>query len=282
MRTREKTTAGTPKTTGVTNTYNKEGGEHGVTDSERSIPTAIVLDFETGGLDCRECACTQIAMHAIRLDTFETMEKYVRYIAPYNRKPELGKPKRKVLRKKTDLFDNEPMAYEEKALTYSAITMRMLYDNGVDINTVAEEVVEFIGRNTLSRGRNDKPFLVGQNIGFDIGFLQQLVEYGGKAKEFAGAVRGHTDFYGNFQPLYIDTITLGQMALCHLDHVNSYKLEILCENLGIDLDDAHDADADVTATAGVAMVCTRRMRSESGDGTLVMGKKQKTREHFKI
>ena len=52
--------------------------------------------------------------------------------------------------------------------------------------------------------------------------MQQLMEYGGQMKEFAKLMRGETDFYGHFQPLYIDTIVLGQLALSHLDGMSSY------------------------------------------------------------
>ena len=236
-------------------------------NNEKPIIVAFTLDFETGGLDCQDCACTQIAIHAVRIDTFETIDRYVKYILPYNKQP-----------------DEQPMKYEEKALTYSAITMEMLESLGVDIKQVAAEVIDFIRRNILSKGRNIKPFLIGQNIGFDIGFMQQLMEYGGQMKEFAKLMRGETDFYGHFQPLYIDTIVLGQLALSHLDGMTSYKLEIMAEKFGIELDDAHDADADVTATTNVAMVCSQRMRNASGidNGSMVMTKTEKSRVHFKI
>lgn len=253
-------------------------------NNEKPIIVAFTLDFETGGLNCQDCACTQIAIHAVRIDIFETIDRYVKYIYPYNQQPDKGVSKRKVLKSKFDKDDEVPMKYEEKALTYSAITMDMLESLGVDIKVVASEVIEFIRKNTLSKGLNKKPFLIGQNIGFDIGFMQQLMEYGGQMKEFAKLMRGATDFYGHFQPLYIDTIVLGQLALSHLEDMTSYKLEIMAEKFGIELDDAHDADADVTATTNVAMVCTKRMRNAcgiDGDG-MVMTKTEKSRIHFKI
>lgn len=253
-------------------------------NNEKPIIVAFTLDFETGGLDCQDCACTQIAIHAVRIDTFETIDRYVKYIYPYNKQLDKGVAKRKVLRSKFEKDDSIPMKYEEKSLTYSAITMNMLESMGENIQQVASDVVEFIRKNTLSKGKNTKPFLIGQNIGFDIGFLQQLMEYGNQMKEFSKLMRGTTDFYGHFQPLYIDTIILGQFALSHLDGMTSYKLEIMAEKLGIELDDAHDADADVTATTNIAMICTQRMRSTSGidDGNMTMTKKEKSRTHFKI
>lgn len=252
--------------------------------TDKPVIVAFTLDFETGGLDCTKCACTQIALHAVRIDTFETIDRYVVYISPYNKQSDKG-TKRKVLRTK---FENneESMEYQQKALEYSAITMDMLEQHGVDIKQVAADIIEFIKKNTLAKGKNFKPFLIGQNVLFDIGFMQQLMEYGGQVKEWEKVVRGVRSFYGNWQPYYVDTIILGQLALSHMDGMSSYKLEIMCEKLGIELDDAHDADADVTATTNVALVCAQRMRQAySGggdDGGMVMTKKEKSRTHFKI
>ncbi len=47
-----------------------------------NIVTAIIYDFETGGTDCTKCAATQISLHAVRLDTFEVMEKFSSYYFP--------------------------------------------------------------------------------------------------------------------------------------------------------------------------------------------------------
>lgn len=252
---------------------------------EKPIIVAFTLDFETGGLKCQTSACTQIAIHATRLDTFERLGSYVSYIYPYSRKEIKGvTEKRKVLKSK---FENEEaplMDYEEKALTYSAITMDMLYNQGVEITKVANEVLQFITDMTPKTSRSTKPFLIGQNIEFDKGFFMQLMEYAGLVKEVSKVLRGSEDFYGHWQPLVLDTIILGQLAMCHQDNVNSYKLEIMCENLGVELDDAHDADADVSATTNVVAVLTQRMRNASGDpgSSLAVSKTEKTRKHFKI
>lgn len=246
----------------------------------------FTLDFETGSLKCQTGAITQIAIHATRLDTFEKLGSYVRYVYPYNRKQieGVGK-KRKVLKSKYDVDNAEPMDYEAKALTYSAITMNMLEIMGEDICDVARGAVDFIADHTPKTPKNMKPFLLGQNIEFDKGFFMQLMEYAGLVGEIKKLLRGHEDFYGHWQPDVLDTIMLGQLALCHLPNVDSYKLEIMAERLGIELDDAHDADADVSATTNVAAVLTQRMRSEGGvmtDGGLAISKAEKSRKHFKI
>lgn len=105
--------------------------------------------------------------------------------------------------------------------------------------------------------------------------------YGGKLKEFAKVFAGITDFWGNFQPHYVDTIDLGKLTFAGDPEVTSYKLELLAERLGIELDDAHDAD--VTATLNVAIVCSNRLRNSDGSSTGAgLQKKEKSRTHFKI
>jgi DNA polymerase III epsilon subunit-like protein len=253
--------------------------------TQKQTVTAIGLDFETGGLDCSKHACTQIALQAIRLDTFETIDRYVAYIAPYNKLDGIGQAKRKVLRPRRELqlnFHCELMEYEQKALNYSGITMELLRNKGVNIHEIARTVIDFASRNTLTPGFRAKPVLIGQNITFDIGFLQQLMNYTGFTKEFEKTFAGDCDFYGNFQPHYIDTIDLARLAFAGDTSVTSYKLELIAEKLGIELDDAHDADADVTATLNIVRVLANRLRNREQVDEAVISRKEKTRTYFKI
>ncbi len=253
----------------------------------------LVLDFETGDVPNKDASVaqigiTQIAIHAIRLDTFEKLGSYIKYVYPYNQKElKSSAPKRKTLKSKYDVEQPTSMIYSDKALEYTAITMDMLYSQGIDIMEVAQGVLDLITNVTAPKTpKNMKPIVIGQNITFDEGFLTQMFEYTGLLKELIKLVRGWVDFYGNWHPQMIDTIHLGQLALCHIPNVNSYKLEIMCELLGIELDDAHDADADVTATTNVAAVIAQRMRSVGGtlgEGSAIqMNKAEKSRKHFKI
>lgn len=248
---------------------------------EKKIYTGVGLDFETGGLDPVRCACTQIALEAIRLDTLEVFDRYNCYIAPYC-KQELGAARRKVLRTKHEQAQpSERMDYEPRALEYSGITMERLEAQGIDLKEVAENVIRFAQGATLSKGVQCKPVLIGQNIAFDIGFLTQLMSYAGLTKEYEKTFAGKTDFYGNFQPLYLDTILLARLALGADPEIMSYKLELVAERLGIELDDAHDAGADVTATLDIVRVCAARMRNSEGP-TPNGAQKEKTRNHFLI
>lgn len=54
--------------------------------TEQKVYVGIGMDFETGGLDCRECACTQIALQAVRFDTWQVFDHCQAYIAPMARR----------------------------------------------------------------------------------------------------------------------------------------------------------------------------------------------------
>lgn len=250
--------------------------------AEQKIYVGIGLDFETGGLDPQTCACTQIAVQAVRLDTWQIIDQYQAYIYPYN-KQSAGLPTKKVLRTRQEMAreDNTSMLYEAKALEYSDITMDMLRQQGVDIRNVATDIIDFAKRNTISSGKQCKPILIGQNIPFDIGFLQQMMNYAGLMAEFEKTFAGTKDYYGNFQPHYIDTIHIGRLAFAADKEITSYKLEIIASQLGVELDDAHDAAADVTATIDILGVYASRLQNNECTATTTQ-QREKTRKHFKI
>lgn len=250
------------------------------------VITAIVLDFETGCGKCQESGATQLSAHAVRLDTFEVTGTFNEYILPYN-KVDITKSKKKVLRTKYEIEDAEPMMYDEqKMLKYTGITMDMLNNKGIELETLCDKFLDFIEDNTFDVSKNCKPIIVGQNVLFDLGFLTQIMLFTKRWKRFIKLVRGEEDFWGNFQPYYIDTILMSQLALSHKKAQNSYSLSFLAETFGIELVDAHDADADVTATEEVLKIITKRMRSgnndDSNDDGIVETKKERFRAHFKI
>lgn len=261
------------------------------TTDSRPYIVGLVLDFETGGLPKQELpvskiAITQVAIHAVRLDTFEKLGTYIRYIYPYTQKEMKGTaPKRKTLKSKYEEAPVELMTYQQEALNFTKITMDMLYEQGVQIQTVAQDIIKFVESVMYPKTpRNMKPVIIGQNITFDEAFLIQMFEYAGLTKELAKLVRGWTDFYGNWHPSLIDTIHLAQLTFCNNPDVSSYTLESICERLGVELVDAHDADADVQATTNVTSVITQRMRNADGgnEEALAIGKVEKSRKHFKI
>lgn len=252
-----------------------------------NVITAIVFDTETGGLDCQTCGVIQVALHAVRLDTFEVMEKLNIYIKRYSRPVDFGKPKRKVLKSKYD-DDNGfiDMEYQASAEAVHGITKEMQERLGVEPDEACQQIIDFVKRNTLNTTRTQKPFFIGQNPMFDEGFLQQLFLIAGRWDELTKVVRGNKDFWGNFHFALLDTIMLAQLTFNNDTSICVWKLELSAERFGIELDDAHDADADVTATREIVRVATARMRQNTSDsngiGGLAVDNPQKLREHFKI
>ncbi len=254
------------------------------------VPVMLVLDTETGGLKNTECGVCSVSIHAVRLDTFERFNTLNVYIQPYNRKTDIGKPKRKSLKTKYEIEDEkeeagELMTYSESAYKVHGLSIEFLRENGVPYDEAARMIVDFCRSSRISSSRDGLPFIVGQNILFDIGMIQQLLEYAGLWGDFCKTVKGNEDFHGQFQPLILDTLTLAYLSLCNSGLTN-YKLGTLAEKLGIELDDAHDADADVTATEEIVRTLTVRMRNASGgdegDSGLADNSKDKKRVHFKI
>ena len=245
------------------------------------IYTGIGLDVETGGLDCRECACTQIAMQAVRLDTWTVIDRYQTYIYPYS--GHAVSARRKVLRTRRQMMQEPeiPMKYEPQALAYADITMELLRAQGTEIRKVAAAVIDFAAKNTLSEGPRYKPVLIGQNVAFDIGFLQQIMNGAGLTEAFERSFSGTKDYYGNFQPHYIDTMWMGRLAFAAEPEISSYRLEAIASRLGVELDDAHDAAADVNATLDILGIYISRLRNAHEAGQ-PFHLREKTRHHFKI
>lgn len=255
------------------------------------VPVGIVFDTETGGLDAQKCGVCQVCMHSVRLDTFERTGNLNIYIKPYNRRDEILKPaKKKQLKTKYEIEDEqagigELMEYSDRAKEVHGLSLDFLRENGMTLEDAAQAVVDFVKGSQISSGNKGKPFLIGQHILFDVGMLEQLMTYAGLWGDFCKLVQGDKGFFGNFQPLILDTMTLAHLSLCNTN-ITSYALGSICEALGIEIDDAHDADSDVTATEDIVRVFTTRMRNANSDNEegvgLAENKQEKKRVHFKI
>lgn len=238
----------------------------------------IGIDFETGGLNCVDNPITQIALIAFRLKDLEVMGKYQALIYPYNKKSA-----KKRLKKKGDESSGTLMTYTETALKYSNITMEQLYENGEDIEKVGNEAIKFIEKHTLSKARNGRPFLIGHNIQFDLGFWQQLMFYSGNEKNEPKVLAGNKDFYGNFQAHYIDSIDIAKAIFANDEHIDKYKLENIAERMGFPMYDAHDAMADTDACVNIYLSSANSLRAGGGAmGGDVIVEQDKLREGFKI
>lgn len=241
------------------------------------IYTAVVLDWETGGLNPNKNGVTQIGMQAIRLDTFEIFASYKTYVKPYHYIDTLNK---KVVRKKKDIEAEKAMLMEydwEMMKKYTGITRDMMEEQGLELPQVVAEMVAFFESAQLTKGKSTLPIIIGQNIGFDIGFLQQVCAYTKTSlKNKVATAEG----YNGLVIKTLDTIDLARLMFAANPKVSSYSLGLLCGQLDIDLIDAHDALADVEATGDVVRVLANKMRSSSGDGETMVKEKQRNTWRF--
>lgn len=207
----------------------------------------IVFDFETGGLNNNKSAITEIALIAIDGGTGEKIAEYSSLITPYSKEVE----------------------YNEKALEVTGISMEMLEEEGKDIRIVATEVLETFNRanNRRERSAGLKPILVGHNVQFDLGFLHHLIHRGlggtveQTQKSLEQVLHGTRDYYGHFQPTYLDTWALCKSWLQDERELPNYKLSTVVEKLGIDINNAHRAMNDVISTTEVLRVWLTAMRN---------------------
>ena len=235
----------------------------------------VCLDWETGGLDPQKNPVTQIGMEVLDPVTLKTVASYSSYIKPYPKK-DVSKGKVKKLVKRGSSEDT--YEYTEKALKYTNVTMDLLEDKGQDIMVVMSEMIEVFKKANPANAKNYKPVILGQNITFDIGFLQHIFQYCGE--DTSKYLACNKDFFGNQQPIYFDTLFLARQYYSSNDKFTSHKLSLLSDDLGIELVNAHDAMADVEATSGIFRIFMQNMKSSGGsqDNDFT----ERARDHFKF
>lgn len=161
-------------------------------ESLDSILNFVSLDIETTGLDPRRDEIIQIAA--------------IRFTAGV----------------KTDVFDSFVKPHAKVPTFIKALTHISSDDlkNAPSIETILPKLMDFIGDSVI----------VGQNISFDLGFIDENLIRIGKFP-----VRNQR----------WDTAEIGRV---YLPFTNNHKLGTMCRDFGIILDNAHRADADAIAT----------------------------------
>lgn len=227
----------------------------------KNLNHIICFDYETGGLECKKHAATQIAMEVLDPFTLKPIASYDSYILPYS-KPKQTK-RVAVIKKSSRSTDEENMfEYTDSALNFTNTTMKMIEDKGVHVEDVMSNMVEMFIKANPNKTRNYKPILLGQNVQFDIGFLHQMAE---RCKiDLSKYLDGDKDYYGNFHPTRIDTLDLSKQYFANDSKVESHKLGLMSDKLGVELVDAHEAAADVRATSEMFKIYMENMRSSKG------------------
>lgn len=195
----------------------------------------LVIDFETGGLEPKEHAITEVGIVVINGDTLKILEEYQSYIYPYDKK------------------------YDQQALTATNISLKLLESKGKPAKEVCVAMEAVMQRHT-ARSFKDKLIWVGHNPLFDVGFCNDFLKQFSKnslEKYFTGQ-----KFDSYFIPTHFDTMTLAR-AKWKRENIagGSYSLTNVCQKSGIELSDAHGALNDTVATNGVFTLFINHLRS---------------------
>jgi DNA polymerase III epsilon subunit-like protein len=228
----------------------------------------IAFDFETGGLESQVNPATEIALIAIKGDeTLDEIGRYQGLIKPYD----------------------SALIYTEKAAATSGISLELLEDEGLDLNEVVDGVVDLMRSANFSpkNSAGIRSILVGHNPMFDINFLNHIFE-----RRFDGVkgtsgqlmleslVHGRRDHFGNFQPSYLNTWSLGKMWFGAEAELRDFKLGTIVERAGVELSDAHRAMNDTIATADFLRTFIRNLRSGFGANEEYIGSTHNKRQNF--
>jgi DNA polymerase III epsilon subunit-like protein len=224
----------------------------------KAINSFIFLDFETGGLDCRKHAVTELAAVAIKGDTLEKVDLISTYVKPYGN-----------------------YGYEAEALKHTGISTEDI-ESGIPVEELVNEFINLLIKSDLTpRNKGSKPILVAHNSAFDKGFLIQIFSHCNKLKELEKYTFGNTDYYGNYQPEMLDSQHLAKMIWGADEEIANFKLGTCIAKAGIDLADAHRAINDTIALKDMVISFTLNLRSGLGNNEEV-GTKHRYREHFQF
>lgn len=174
----------------------------------------VILDLETGGLDCKINPITEIALIAVDSVTFKEITRFQTFVKPY-----------------------DDLEYEEEALSTTGISRKDI-SLGMNADELVSVLVSLFSKLTPKgdRGKNF-PLIVGHNIGFDIGFLKYLFKR--VKKDLADYV-----YSSGFEVMCDDTLLLAKKRWLEGKHT----LSACCKRVGVNIDDAHRAMNDVVAT----------------------------------
>ena len=175
--------------------------------------TFLVIDTETGGLNCDKNSILSIA-------------------------GVIWEP-RSEISKLFDFYIKEPvMNVEEKALKINKIDLKHVYEHGL---TPREAVIHIKKALDARFGQNRKQIqLVGHNVSFDLGFIKRLYRLAG------------LDYYSDFRDRALDSCSILQFLMIS-GKVKGFRAsaDVLFESAGVKIaeKDRHTAFGDAFATA---------------------------------
>lgn len=196
----------------------------------------LVFDFETGGFSPTKNPAVEFAGIWIDPVEFKEICRYESIIKPFDPKLEIT----------------------EGALKANGLTRDQI-NSGEDLNVVVDNIIKFSEMANKGRKAGKKTFLVGQNVLFDIGFLQQIFKYA--KKDISKYFECKEDFFKNQIPASLDTLLMGRTKHASDDLKVKFGLRDLCIYENIDLINAHRAMNDVEATTDLFLQFMQGVRS---------------------
>lgn len=208
---------------------------------------AVFFDCETGGLDCNLNPITQIAMICVNFDTLEIIHKFDTFIKPYNN-----------------------LALNPESIEKTMVTLNDL-QQAPDSKQVLSDIIKFAKLSKGdAKGEQNRPILIGHNVGFDIAFLTKLFEFHNKnIFDYFSANNGVIN--------NMDTMSLFRNQF---RKINKITLTNCLEIAKLTITDAHGAMNDTLATLNLF----RWLRSQSGSAgaAIIEEKAEKFRNTFQI
>lgn len=174
----------------------------------QDLDNCVVLDTETGGLHSRTHGLCSVTLKVYGKDIIKTF-----FIKP-----------------------NTSLLYDEKAFAVNGLSEAILTEKGIDEERAVKEIIYFLKTHFPKR-----PIMLGQNLHFDINFLNELFHRQGI--DFGRFV----DFH------YLDTMILsGCLMMAGKFPKMSVSLGVVHEHLfNESIKNQHTSEADVLATERV-------------------------------
>jgi DNA polymerase III alpha subunit (gram-positive type) len=190
----------------------------------------VIFDCETGELSCEENPITQIALIAIDSVTLKEINRFECFVKPY-----------------------ENLIIEKEALEGTQVSLSDI-NRGIEVKELVRVLIKFFESLTPKgdRGKN-KPLLAGHNVTFDIAFLSRAFDF--CRKDLSEYVHSNNKII-----TYLDTLPLSRIRF---SQKGKFRLGLVCERFGIELNDAHGAMNDVVATMKVLLEHIKSLRGES-------------------
>jgi DNA polymerase III alpha subunit (gram-positive type) len=169
----------------------------------------IIIDTETGGLVAEECGLCSVTLKVLNGEAIKTI-----YIKP-----------------------EKDLRYEQSAFNVNKLSIEKLEKIGIAPEKAIQEIAAFI-----SYHFNSKPYMLGHNTTFDLGFLTAFFKRNGNV-DFKRMVNYHL----------MDTMYYAQVLhFSGIKPFDNFKLKTIHFTLfQKEIEDAHTSEGDVLATERV-------------------------------